>query len=506
MEKRRLMDKHLHPDHSCEVCKPLRPANSSLFGGPALGRRDFFKIAGSGVAGYFISPWLAESVLAGAVEGYGAQLIGKARNCIFIHMQGAPSHVDTFDLKVGSWTPADFTPETINGVLFPKGLMPTLADHLDKIAIIRSVRAPALVHSLQQVWVQISRNPSAALGKIAPNIGSVAAIEFEPQRQPNQKLPGFVALNGGSTVGSGYFNARYTPFAVTASATGLSNLINRDGQTTFERRYQMLQDLDSGLRANSPLGEDVVDMDGFYLQSRAMMYNPEVDAVFKFTADEQTRYGNNGFGNSCIVARNLVRANLGSRFIQINLGGWDNHQNIYVRPGGIYGPATQFDRGLANLLADLSSLPGINGGSLLDETLIVAMGEFGRTVRSGNTVGLNPALGRDHYFNQFAVFAGGGVAGGKVIGSTTDDGGAVLNPGWSQNRSVANEDIAATIYSALGIDYTKRRYDDPFGRGFEYVPFASEGAWYPVLELFGRKIQSRPGITPRGGTGRVISK
>ncbi len=466
-----------------------------------FGRRSFFKIAGTGVAGFYLAGALPERILAETTQSYEPTLVGTARTCIFIHMQGAPSHVDTFDLKVGPWTPADFTPETINGILFPKGLMPTLASHLDKIAIVRSLRAPALVHSLQQVWTQIARNPSAALGKIAPNLGSVAAIEFESQRASSQKLPGFISLNGGSTVGSGYFNARYTPFVITAAAGGLANLVNSDGQANFERRYQMLQDLDSSLRANSPLGEDVVDMDGFYQQSRAMMYNPQIDAVFRFTTEEQQRFGNTGFGNSCIVARNLVRANLGTRFIQINIGGWDNHQNIYVRPGGIYGPATQFDRGLANLLNDLSSLPGVNGGSLLDETLIVAMGEFGRTVRTGNQVGLNPAQGRDHFFQHFTVFAGGGVVGGRVIGSTTSDGGTVSDPGWSQARPVANEDIAATIYSALGIDYTKKRYDDPFGRGFEYVPFASQGAWYPVVELFDivkRDGDERPIVPPRG--------
>ncbi len=498
------MDKHLQPEHSCEVCKPSRPANSPIFSGPMFGRRSFFKVAGTGVAGFFLSPVLADRVLAKTkTAAVDVHLIGRARNCIFIHMQGAPSHSDTFDLKVGAWTPADFTPETINGILFPKGLMPNLATHLDKIAIVRSLRAPALVHSLQQVWTQISRNPSAALGKIAPNVGSVTAIEFESKRQPNQTLPGFVSFNGGMVVGSGYLNARFTPFSVAAVPTGLSNLINFDGQVNFERRYQILQELESGLRPNSPLGDSVIDMDGFYQQSRSMMYNPQIDSVFKFTTDEQNRYGNTGFGNSCITARNLVKANLGTRFIQINIGGWDNHTNIYVRPNGLYGPATQFDRGLGALLTDLASTPGVNG-SLLDETLVVAMGEFGRTVRTGNQIGLNTGLGRDHYFNHFAVFAGAGVTGGRVIGSTDDVGGAVRDPGWSQNRPVANEDIAATIYSALGIDYTKKRYDDPFGRGFEYVPFASEGVWYPILELFGREADEQPRIQPRRGD-RVIS-
>ncbi len=488
------MDKHLHPDHSCEVCQPSRPANSPLWG-PQLGRREFFRIGGAGLSGYFLAP-LSSRLFEARAQTYEAHLSGKAKNCIFIHMQGAPSHVDTFDLKVGPWTPADFNPTSYNGILFPQGLMPNIATHLSKIAIVRSLRAPALVHSLQQVWAQIARNPTSALGKIAPNVGSVVSYEFEASRQPNQKLPGFISLNGGSTVGSGYFNARYTPFVTTAAQNGLAGLTHPQGQTVFERRFQMLADLDGSLRANSPLGEPVVDMENFYEQSRALMYNPAIDSVFRFTADEQTRYGNSGFGNSLIVARNLVKANLGARFIQVNIGGWDNHSNIYT---AIRTPATQLDRGLGALLTDLSSQPGVHGGlTLLDETLIVAMGEFGRTVRTGNVLGLNQTQGRDHYFNQFVVFAGGGVFGGRVIGSTTDDGGAVQLPGWSQNRPVANEDIAATIYSALGIDYTKTLMNDPFKRGFDYVPFAAQGAWYPVLELFTRGAERRPNPGPRG--------
>ena len=212
-------------------------------------------------------------------------------------------------------------------------------------------------------------------------------------------------------------------------------------------------------------------------------------------------FGNSGFGNSCIVARNLVKANLGTRYVQINIGGWDNHTNIYGtnRSGQIYGPATQFDRGLANLMKDLEAAPGTRGGSLLDETLIVTMGEFGRTVGA-----LNASSGRDHFFQQFCVFAGGGIIGGRVIGQTDSVARNTVEPGWSQRRNVAAEDIAATIYSALGIDYTTKRYDDPFRRGFEYVPFASEGAWYPVLELFGRDALNRKS-SGRGTGGRTLA-
>ncbi|HMV50922.1 MAG TPA: DUF1501 domain-containing protein, partial [Blastocatellia bacterium] len=354
---------HLQPDHSCETCQPLRPVNSALFGGPVLGRRDFFTIAGTGVAGYFVSPLFSKNVYAKTAnpEGAAAQLNGRARNVIFVHMQGAPSHVDTFDLKVGSWTPADFAPETINGVLFPKGLMPTLANHVGKMAIIRSLRAPALVHSLQQIWTQIARNPTSLMGKIAPHIGAVVAREFEPQRTANQKLPGFVSLNGGTVVQSGYMNARYTPFAAAGSTAGLGNLLHfgQTTSTTFDRRYQMLQDLDAENRVNSPLGEPVVDMDSFYQQGRAMMYNPEVDSIFRLTTAETQRYGvgnaQTGFGNSCLTARNLLKANLGTRFVQISIGGWDNHTGIYQANGGIYPSARQFDKGLGELLTDLAA-------------------------------------------------------------------------------------------------------------------------------------------------------
>jgi len=513
------MANHTKYGHECDVCNPLRSANSPLTG-PTLGRRNFFKLAGAGVTGYFLSPMLKTEALAASMSAsmIDAKLIGKARNCIFILLTGAPSNMDTFDLKVGSWTPSDFTPTSFNGVMFPQGLMPNLANMLNRLAIVRNLRAPALVHPLQQTWAQIARSPSSALGEIAPNVGSVVALEFEAQRKANQKLPVFVSLNtGGAVVGQGYFSGLYAPFDVTAAPNGITSLANADGRTTFDSRYSVLQMIDSTLRTNSPLGDDVTTMGGFYERGKGMMYDPAVDAAFKFTTDEQVRYGGsttvgqntvNGtaFGNSCIVARNLVKADQGTRFIQINFGNWDHHQDIYAKSEtpnqtvpGIYQMTAGLDMGLSNLLTDLAAAPGLNGGTLLDETLIVAMGEFGRTVGP-----LTNQDGRDHYFQHFAVFAGGGVSGGRVIGKTTADGGGVQEPQWSQNRPAQYEDVAATIYSALGINYLTIRRDDPFGRGFEYVPFANDGAWYPILELFSRSVDPRPPTGPRG-SGRRIS-
>ena len=104
-------------------------------------------------------------------------------------------------------------------------------------------------------------------------------------------------------------------------------------------------------------------MADFYAGARAMMYDNAINATFRFSTQDQLRYGNSTFGNSCIVARNLVTADLGTRYIMITIGGWDNHTNIYQQNAGVYRPATQLDAALANLIGDLAMLPGANGRS-----------------------------------------------------------------------------------------------------------------------------------------------
>jgi uncharacterized protein (DUF1501 family) len=221
-------------------------------------------------------------------------------------------------------------------------------------------------------------------------------------------------------------------------------------------------------------------MSDFYSSARNIMYDTAVSSAFRFAASDSTRYGNTSFGNACLTARNVLMAGLGTRYVQITLGGWDNHTNIYVPNAGIYPSARALDAGLGNLIADLAATPGSAGGTLLDDTLIVAKGEFGRTV--GN---ITSGLGRDHYFVHSALLAGGGVQGGRALGATTSDGKFVQDPGWSQDRVVYAEDIAATIYSALGINYTTVRHDDPLGRGFEYIPTTTVGyIGTPINELF----------------------
>jgi len=449
---------------------------------PIIDRRVFFKIAGAGVAGYFASPMMTFAQSAVTFDP-NAPILNTAKNAIFILLPGAPSQIDTFDLHVGSWTPADFMPTTINGADWPSGLLSGLAAQFsaNRFSLIRSCQSSALVHPLVQNWTQIARNPTSATGKEAPNVGSIVALELEKQRAANQQLPGFLSINGGgSLAGQGYLSGRYAPFDVAPSANGIANLANPGGQAVFTTRYNMLAMADAAPRSvPSPLGTVVEEMTSFYSSAKSMMYDTGVTNAFRFTAADQVKYGNSSFGNACLTARNVLQAGLGTRYVQLTLGGWDNHQNIYAANSGIYPSARQLDAGLANLLADLSAIPGSAGRTLLDDTLVVVKGEFGRTV--GN---ITSQQGRDHYFVHSALIGGGGVQGGRVLGKTTPDALYVEDPGWSQGRPVYAEDIAATIYSALGINYTTTRHDDPLGRGFEYIPTNTSYVGKPIVELF----------------------
>ncbi|HNG93654.1 MAG TPA: DUF1501 domain-containing protein [Acidobacteriota bacterium] len=446
--------------------------------GVDFSRREFFKLAGLGVTGFFLSQVTTPLEV---VAQSSPTLINTAKNCIFIHLTGAPSHLDTFDLKEGAWTPKDFQPTTVGNIRWPVGLMPKMADHLNKVGLVRSMNAWALVHQLAQVWTEIGRNPASGLSKIAPNIGAVVAYEYESRRTSTQKLPGFIALNtNGALQQQGYFAPEFAPFVVTASATGLTNATHPEGEDLFKQRYAALQSLDASLRSNpAPFGSGPSTMATTYSQAREMMYNSDVQKVFTFDTADSQRYGNNGFGNSCIVARNILQSDSGTHFVQINFGNWDHHQNIYNTNGGIYTMTSALDAGLANLLTDLATSTSKSGKSLLDETLVVVMGEFGRTPGALNNQG-----GRDHYMQMSALFAGAGVKGNTVIGKTDDTGAGTIEYGWSRDMLIRPEDVFSSIYSALGIDYTKVLTNDPFNRGFEYVPYAKDGGYAPIQELW----------------------
>ena len=449
-------------------------AHTPFFKRPFLSRRNFFSIAGAGVTGSF----LANNLEGQVIKSTKVTTKNTAKNVIFILLTGAPSHTDTFDLKfLEGTTPKDFNPTQVGSVLWPMGLMPKIGAQLGDISIARSVRAWAAQHSLSQTWVQIGRSPAAALGDVAPNIGSIVAIEKKNERQLSQKFPSFLALNSGGAVGSGFLPATYEPFKVAPSTAGLPNTTNADGALRFDDKYSLMNALDGSLRVNSPVSDLMTDYGDFYRAARGLMYNPTVDRAFKYTAADSLRYGNTTFGNALLTAKQVLEANQGTRYIQVSLGGWDMHTNIYGQAAGgsLYTMAKNtLDPAVGELIRDLKA----NG--TFNETLIVMMGEFGRTVGPLTMQG-----GRDHFLQQFCMFAGGGTKGGQTIGGTDARGAVTTDSGWSEQRDIRPEDIEATIYSALGINWTNVRYDDPFGRGFEYVPSAGDGLYKPIHELWG---------------------
>lgn len=209
-----------------------------------------------------------------------------------------------------------------------------------------------------------------------------------------------------------------------------------------------------------------------------MMNSPQIAEVFELDGAQRKRYGSTHFGDSCLIACNMVAARAGVRFILLNHGGWDHHASIYgkdlaargedtTKRGGIYAMCSEFDSGFSALIADLKNRKARDGKTpLLDKTFIVCNGEFGRTPGE-----LTDVKGRDHWpYVRCGLFAGGGVrAGGRAIGATDEHAAKVTSFEWNRKRPIYPEDVTATIYSVLGIDWTKKLSGTPSGRDFEYV-------------------------------------
>jgi hypothetical protein len=459
---------------TCDSCKP----GAFPLSNPGFTRRSFLQLTGAGLLATCFPPVLS-AALREQRNVVAPVLHGTARNCIVVFLAGAPSQIDTWDLKEGAWTPKAFAPESYGDVRFPRGLLPQTAAHLDKLAIVRSGLAWVAVHPLGQSWAQIGRNPAAPLGNVSPHIGSVVALELEKTRTAAEVLPAFVALEN-VKARSGYFPAVYGPLEIHGSDGGVSTLQHPDGIGRLNKRLALLAQLDSDRRTGA-LGKNADDLASFYGQCNAIASSSSLSELFVVGDEDHARYGASGFGDSMAVARKLIASHRGTRFVQVTFENWDHHDHIYDASAqfNLFGQAKQFDPAFGALLDDLAATPGEGSGrSLLDETLVVVLSEFGRTVGP-----LSRQNGRDHFPGMSIVFAGGGVAGGRALGAT-DAAGNASDFGWSAHRNVRVEDVTSTIYSALSIDYTTVRYDDPLHRGFEYVPSAKDGIYRPIDELF----------------------
>ncbi len=425
--------------------------------------------------------WAAFSTLASRgdaqTESSPVRVRGTARACIFVNLNGAPSHLDTFDPKDAAWNPEDIDLRQYpGGIVLSYTLFPELSKYVQDLLILRSVSSWEAAHDRGQFYMQTAHPSNPAFVAETPHIGAVVALE----RGNQGPLPPFLAPNGGAGQGATFLGGRMEPLSAQANAGGLTtithNFYGPQSQARFEQKYQFLADLDGPLRQGS-IDQELRNHATFYDSARQLMYDQSIASVFQFSNDDNLRYGNTAFGRGAIVARNAVRAKNGTVFINLVNGGWDTHQQMFDRQysPNMYTLSANLDRALGNLIEDLKA------SGDLDQTLIVVMGEFGRTPGQ-----LNARGGRDHHRDAMSVvMLGGGVRGGRVIGATDNNGEKVIEPGWSGRRPIVMEDLAATMYSALGINWTKRITDTPTRRLFEYVPYASEGRYTAVDEVFG---------------------
>ena len=439
-----------------------------------LTRREMFRVGATSVGAYSFSPLLQTQARA----AQSTKPRNSARFVIWVMLDGGASHVDTWDLKQGPWTPPDFDVQELQpGLKWPMGLFPQLAKQLPRTALVRSLEAWDSVHGRAQYYVQSAHSLNPALHKEIPSVGSVVAMEWQNRRRPTDSLPSYVALNvtqnQAGLLKSGFLPALHSPFHIqTQTSLSAYAVENTDEKAEFQRRWALLKDFDARLRNDSSLQAKAYrDYNDHYESAVRLLVDPRTAPLFQLSKEEKTRYGSSPLGDACLIARNLVEADSGTHFIFLQQPGWDHHSDIYQRKN-IYKQCAELDPALSNLLEDLATRKRPDGRSLLEETLVISAGEFGRTP------GLVSAglKGRDHYQYAFSgLFAGGGVKGGQIIGKTNEDGSKVLDAGWGAKRSIYMEDIATTIYSAMGIDWRKKITGTPSGRDFYYIePFAAQ--------------------------------
>src|SRR5947208_827326 len=451
----------------------------------------------------------AGMALAGAATGVNVPLkvqaqaktkpLGTARNAIFIQLTGAMSQMDCWDLKETKWTPKDLDPVKVWGDLYlSKTLFGRLimSKQMQNISFVRSMKAKELVHFNGQYHCQTGRALNVAVGKEIPAFGSIIAKELDSQRRQSDTFPTYVRVNlrqdRVGPIGSGFLPVAFTGMdldpAVVFDVFGGAN--DGSAEKDLERRWRALQRMSEVSPNSRTLGDKANDYRTFYDYAYRILNDPRWPKVFNISDEDKQRYGFGIVGQNFLLARNVLKSDAGARFVYISETdnfGWDYHSSIYdkTRPTSLYVSAARFDRAFPALLEDLAGTPGsAPGKSLLDETLVVASSEFGRTTY------VNNAAGRDHYDEVFASgLIGGGVKGQRILGKTDELAGKCLETGWASNRQPVIDNLVAPIYSVLGIGWRKKVENTPSGRPYEYVQLAPIGSSEvinpnPIEELF----------------------
>ena len=444
---------------------------------PTLSRRLFLRTGLASISGFYLLPMMRPFNVNAETK---VTLRGEAEYCVFVFLNGGASQLDTFDLKEGHWTPADYDIRTIKpGIILPYGLFPKMSDQIEHFAIVRSVEAWESSHPRGVYYMQVGHPFSPARQKEVPSIGAVVAYEFLNRRRSGDFLPPFVAMNfgAGSLIKEGCLSNAASPLALDMRQES-PFVIPQKEKSVFDRRWQLLQHLGGGVSRSSKLYEEWAT---YYDGAFNLMSSPLISKILTLEEEEHKRYGGSALGDACLVARNLLQANAGTRYIAISHNGWDLHANMFDRNAKVnhYTLCRELDSALSSLVTDLGKIQSADGKTLLQKTFIVSTGEFGRT---GGDLTVNK--GRDHNrMAQTVLFTGAGVQGGRTFGVTDEKGVKIVKPEWNKKRSIYTEDIVATIYSQLGIDWTKKISNTPSGRAFEYLEPVSATDFVDISQI-----------------------
>ncbi|MEM7782398.1 MAG: DUF1501 domain-containing protein [Planctomycetota bacterium] len=382
---------------------------------------------------HFMRHLAGASALTGSALAMGQTLRANAptlnRNkkaAILLWMGGGPSTMDIWDLKPGAATGGPFQPISTNGDVQICEHMPMMAKNMDKMSIVRCMSTREADHMRGRYYMHTGYVPNPNVKH--PSYGSVIAHELSETR-PELEIPPFVSVGGGSE-GPGFLGMAWAPFTVNSNG----QVRNLDMNLTPDRltqRMQALKLMESGF-IDDNRGISASEHAKVLGKTLSLMTSDQMQAFKVMQEDDkvQERYGRTNFGRGCLMARRLVES--GVPFVEVNLGGWDNHQNIF--PTLSNNKLPELDRGMSALMEDLADR------DMLDDVAVIWMGEFSRTPRiNGNT-------GRDHWARSWsAVVGGAGLNSGIAVGKTNEDGTRV------EGNSYTSEDLMASVCRALGI-------------------------------------------------------
>lgn len=432
-----------------------------------IARRDFFKLGVGGALSLALASRMTSSLFADdkkpakGNEKYDkppVQITPKAKSIILLWLDGGPSQIDTFDPKGGvNGGTLKKVKTRIDGCEFTEPFAP-LAEVADRMTVLRSMTSKEGNHQRARYYLHTGYPPTGTLKH--PSAGAMVALK---KQNPNLDIPHFVSVNNPS-FGAGFLGVSYGPFVVQDPSKPPDNVAYAAGidAERFDRRLKLLEKADQAFAASRG-GLMTEGKDAIYEKSVKMMRSPLLKA-FDISEESETMKKSYGIGDGMggagrgggakagqrgdkfaegvLMARRLVE--VGVPFVEVTLGGWDTHDDGFNR-------ITSLGNSLAPAMAAL--IKDLEDRNLLESTMVVCMGEFGRTPRIDDG-----REGRGHFPNCFSVLAaGGGVKGGQVIGATADDGMSVVKSPW------AVPDLMATLCTAIGIDHTEW-FQTPVGR------------------------------------------